>query len=296
MMVKNLSNPNTKLKFQNVIYKDRIKELAFRNDAFNKELERARFHQKQMEERLLQAGKMYVMGQLAGGIAHDFNNILTSILGHAEFARTFQLADDDPAKKSIEKIITASNRAAAMIKRILSFGSQKEIDSANIAIHPIVMEVINLIRVSIPKTIDIKLNLSATSDTIIGDPSMIHQVLMNLSINAAYAMRLTGGRMDVITEDFENTSNECPDLKPKSYIKILVKDTGDGMPDLVKNRILEPFFSTKQSNEGTGLGLFVVHNIVKSLQGCISVESELGKGSCFYVMFPKTTEKSTLKN
>lgn len=242
----------------------------------------------ELERQLQQAQKMEAIGTLAGGIAHDFNNILSAIRSNAEMARVFELSEGHPAHYSVEQIIRATERASALVHQILTFCRQGEGRFAEIDTHPIIKEVFKLLRSSLPATIEMRLNLKADSDVIMGDPSNIHQILMNLCTNAAYAMRENGGTLDIGTMNVRLNAEAASrqELRPGAYIELTVRDTGEGMPAPVRDRIFEPYYTTKPIGKGTGLGLSVVHGIVKNLKGSIRVESEAGKGSIFTVLLP----------
>jgi len=248
-----------------------------------------------LENQLLQAQKMEAIGTLAGGIAHDFNNILSAILGNAEIALLHELPGGHPARYSVEEVRKAAKRARDLVRQILAFSRQKDEQFDEISLGLIIKEVVQLLRASLPVTIEIRQELTTQSDTIIGDPGRIHQVLMNLGTNAAHAMRKTGGILDIRSADIEvdpKSANSYPGLKPGAYLKLSVSDTGLGMSPSVRERIFEPYFTTKQVGEGTGLGLSVVHGIVKSLNGSITVASNKGQGSIFTILLPKVEGRS----
>jgi CheY-like chemotaxis protein/two-component sensor histidine kinase len=203
------------------------------------------------------------------------------------------LAIDDVKRESLlhshlQEVLNAGLRAKDLVKQILTFSRQTEQETKPIQIKPIAKEVLRLIRASLPTTIEIKQNLQSDA-TVLADPTQIHQVLMNLCTNAGHAMCEKGGLLDVSSVDVElgpDYADQHPDLKPGPYLKVTVSDNGHGMPSNVLNQIFDPFFTTKEKGEGTGMGLSVVHGIVKSHGGAIAVYSELGKGSVFTVYFP----------
>lgn len=245
---------------------------------------------RQMEMQLQRSQRLEAIGTLAGGIAHDFNNILSAITGNAEIALLNEIPPDSPARYSIRQILKASKRAAGLVHQILKFSRQREQDAGPIDIVPIVKEVGKLIRASVPATIDIRVALGLPKAMIIGDPGGIHQVLMNLLTNAVYAMRITGGKLTVDLEETilnAKTAAGYPNLPAGPYIRLGVGDTGQGMSLAVQERIFEPYFTTKQKGEGTGLGLSVAHGIVTGLGGWIGAESEEGRGSRFDVLLPR---------
>ncbi|MBW2063722.1 MAG: PAS domain S-box protein [Deltaproteobacteria bacterium] len=244
---------------------------------------------KKLESQLQQAQKMEAIGTLAGGIAHDFNNILTSIFGYTEIAR-LGLPEGSKSKKDLEEVLRAANRARDLVNQILAFSRQRRQERRPLEVSPIVKEAIKLLRATLPSSIEIRQDIRTANGVVEADPTQIHQVLMNLCTNAAHAMRENGGvlnvSLDVIQLDEEFISKH-PDLKPGSYLKLIVSDTGCGMSQEIIKRIFEPYFTTKDKGEGTGLGLAVVHGIMQSYGGTITVESEVGSGSTFTVYLPK---------
>ena len=248
-----------------------------------------------LESQLMQAQKMEAIGTLAGGIAHDFNNILSAILGNAEIALLHELPKGHRARHSIEEVRKGAARARDLVRQILAFSRQKEAEFAEVSLGLIIKEVVQLLRASLPVTIEIRRELAAQSDMIAGDPGRIHQLLMNLCTNAAHAMRQTGGVLTIGSADIEldaRSANAYPGLEPGPYLKVSIGDTGHGMSPEVRERIFEPYFTTKQVGEGTGLGLSVVHGIVKSLGGSIAVKSTKGQGSVFDILLPKIKGRS----
>ncbi|MCK9295855.1 MAG: PAS domain S-box protein [Desulfobulbaceae bacterium] len=239
-------------------------------------------------ENLRQAQKMEAIGTLAGGIAHDFNNILGAILGFAEMAR--EKAADDIAGE-LDEVIRAAGRAADLVKQILTFSRQAELARQPIRIHLIAKEVLKLLRASIPATIDIRQDISPDCGTVLAEPTQMHQVFMNLCTNAYHAMRDKCGTLSVAMEPLRLDGSDArittQALSPGDYVKICVTDTGPGMSAGIMERIFEPYFTTKAKHEGTGLGLSVVHGIVKSHGGHIEVASEPGKGAAFTIYLPR---------
>jgi len=243
---------------------------------------------KHLESQLRQAQKMESIGTLAGGIAHDFNNILSPIMIHSEIGM-MELPPDNPIQHNLKEILKAGERARDMVKQILAFSRKEEGRRAEIKIIPILKEVLKLLRSSIPTTIDIHHNLEAESDTVLADPTQIHQIVLNLGTNAAHAMRERGGSLEVglVQEDLDSEAvAQYSDLNPGSYLKLTVSDTGCGIDGETMQKIFDPYFTTKGPGEGTGMGLAVIHGIVKSYGAHITVESELGKGTTFKVYLP----------
>jgi len=242
---------------------------------------------RKLEDKLLQAHKMDAIGTLAGGIAHDFNNILSSIIGFTELSLE-DVEKGSALEDNLNEVFTAGKRARDLVKQILAFARQTEDVSQPIQVDIIIKEVIKLIRSSIPAVIEIR--QSITSDSLIlGNPTQIHQILMNLCSNAAYAMEDKGGILDIALKDIviEHASRfEKTELKPGHYLQLTLADTGTGIPSDIIHSIFEPYFTTKPVGEGTGLGLSMVHGIVKSYGGQVTVESELGKGTVFTIYLP----------
>ena len=236
---------------------------------------------------------MEALGTLAGGISHDFNNILYGIIGYAEIAIHHQIADGHPARLSLDEILKASGRAVDLVEQILTFSRKKTRERVKFQLTTVIKEVLKLLRATIPATIEIKEKITTGSDFVLADPSEIHQVLMNLCTNANHAMRDKGGVLEICLGEKILTPPEVtfyPDLEPGPYLILTVNDTGHGMAAPIRDRIFEPYFTTKPTGEGTGLGLSVVHGIVKSCGGTITVESEPGKGSSFKVFLPPIEE------
>jgi len=243
---------------------------------------------KQTERQLQQVQKMESIGTLAGGIAHDFNNMLGIIVGNTELAM-YDVPEWNPARLNLEEIRTASMRARDMVKQILAFSRQSPQEMKPVRISPIIKESLKLLRSSIPTTIEIHQNISSESDTVRADPTQINQVLINLCTNAAHAMGEKAGVLEVSLEDIEldeDSAIHYYDLSSGKYVKLTVSDTGNAIEPKILERIFDPYFTTKKVGEGSGMGLSVVHGIVKSYGGGISVSSEPGKGTIFHILFP----------
>jgi PAS domain S-box-containing protein len=246
-----------------------------------------------LQSQLQQSQKMESIGTLAGGIAHDFNNILGIILGNAELAMD-DVPEWNPARKNLDEVRKACMRAKDVVRQILSFSRKSEIEQKSISIASVVAESLKLSRASIPTSIEIRQNIANDVDDILGDPTQIHQVMINLSTNAAHAMENDGGILEVTVENTEveeDTASQYPELNPGPHVHLGVSDTGDGIKPEVVGRVFDPYFTTKDVGKGTGMGLAVVHGIVKSHHGSISVESEPGKGATFKILFPAVKEK-----
>jgi two-component system, cell cycle sensor histidine kinase and response regulator CckA len=246
-----------------------------------------------LQSQLRQSQKMESIGTLAGGIAHDFNNILGIILGNAELAMD-DVAEWNPARQNLDEVRKACMRAKDVVRQILSFSRKSEVEQKSISIASVVAESLKLSRASIPTSIEIRQNIADDVDDILGDPTQIHQVMINFCANAAHAMENDGGILDVTlenTEVDEDTASQYPELNPGPHVHLCVRDTGDGIKPEIVDRVFDPYFTTKDVGKGTGMGLAVVHGIVKSHHGSISVESELGKGTTFKILFPAVKEK-----
>ncbi len=248
-------------------------------------------HEVRMEKQIRQSQKMEAIGTLAGGIAHDFNNILSAIMGYTELSLN-ELPQDSMIRNRMEKVMKACRRAADLVKQILAFSRRSEKEMKPVSMVSIADETVRLLRASLPATIEIRRKFTSRSGMILGDPTQIHQVLMNLCTNAAHAMEERGGILGVSLTDVKNDSSgrfRYKNLAPGPYVKLTVTDTGHGMDRAVMERIFEPFFTTKGSGKGTGMGLAVTHGIVEAHKGMISVYSEPGKGTTFHVLFPELT-------
>jgi PAS domain S-box-containing protein len=240
------------------------------------------------ENQLRQAQKMEAIGTLAGGIAHDFNNILGVIIGCSELARD-NLPNDHIAKSDMEKVLDAGLRAKSLVRQILTFSRQTESAQRPLLIQPFVKEVAKFLQTTLPNTVEICLKAEVEGAAILADPTEIQQVLMNLCTNAAHAMAPTGGEihLDLSETDIDvETAARITEINPGNYLSLTVSDRGEGIPDDVIDRIFDPFFTTKRVGEGTGLGLSVVHGIVKKYAGAVLVDSRAGHGTSFRVLLP----------
>lgn len=243
--------------------------------------------QKFLERSLRQSQKMEAIGTLAGGIAHDFNNILFSIIGYSELSLD-EVEQSSSLQGNLNEILEAGKRAKDLVRQILTFSRHTEHELSPIQIDLIVKETVALLRASLPTTIEIQKNIK-TDAMALSDPTQLHQILMNLCVNASYAMREKGGILAIDLESVEidaDSSGKYPDLKAGPYINMSVRDTGHGISSEMLNRIFDPFFTTKTREHGTGLGLSVIHGIVKNFGGAIYAFSELGNGSIFKVFIP----------
>ena len=242
---------------------------------------------KEMENRLQQAQKMEAIGTLAGGIAHDFNNILFPIVGISELMME-ECPKDSPLHDNLSQILRAGKRGSELVKQILSFSRQTDHQVMPMRLHHVLKEVLKLVRQTIPANIKIKQNIQNQCGMVNADPTQIHQVAMNLITNAYHALGSTGGEIGValLETEIDDKRNSFMDMKPGKYATLTVSDTGSGMPPELMEKVFEPYFTTKEQGKGTGLGLAVVHGIIKEHHGEIKVYSEYGKGTVFYVYLP----------
>ena len=240
------------------------------------------------ERQMQQVLKLQAIGTLAGGIAHDFNNILFPIIGYTEISMD-DVPEDSPIRRNLEEILKAANRARELVQQILTFSRQNGRERKPIRVQVIVQEALRLLRASIPKTIEIRTDIEEGCNAIMGDPTQIHQVIMNLCTNAYQAMQETGGTLDVrLTEThigYQETVKRIG-IKMGPHLHLIVRDEGVGMEPAVLHRIFEPYYTTKEPGKGTGLGLSVIHGIVKNHGGFITVESTPSRGSTFHVYLP----------
>jgi len=240
-----------------------------------------------LQDQLRQAQRLEAIGTLAGGIAHDFNNILAAICGYTELSLS-KVSSDSPLSSYLHNVLQAGRRASELIDQILTFSRKREEVKKPVQISLVVKEVLKLLRASLPTTIEIRHRIEPEQGYVFADSTGIHQVLMNLCTNAAHAMQEKGGILEITLEeiDLDNKHTTQLQLKPGSYQKMTVTDTGHGMEPYILERVFEPYFTTKEKCQGTGLGLSVAHGIVTSHGGAITASSNPGKGSTFTVYLP----------
>ncbi|WP_321494282.1 ATP-binding protein [uncultured Desulfobacter sp.] len=252
---------------------------------------------RQMENRLHHSQKMEAIGTLAGGIAHDFNNILFPVIGFSQMMIN-DLPENSIMKNQVQSVLDGALRAKNLVQQILTFSRETEHEYRPLKLQLIVKEALKLARASLPSTIRITSNIPKDLSMVMADPTQIHQITMNLLTNAFHAMEENGGELSVAISEVLVTESDppVPKMFPGDYLCLTIKDTGCGMDKQTISRIYEPYFTTKKSGKGSGLGLFVVHGIVKNLHGDICVHSSPGKGSSFSVYLPKFVDKQENNN
>ncbi len=271
---------------------DRTKQLTVANKDLKKEIEMRKQEEKEkvrLESQLLQLQKMETIGTLAGGVAHDFNNILTPILGYTEMALE-ELSMESTLRYDIEQINNAALRGKDLVQQILTFSRQVDFDKKPLQLNEIVIEALNLTRASFPSNIEIRQELDPVCGTVLADASQMHQIVMNLFTNSYHAMLAKGGILNVklFARDFNSKDvKRSSKVKKGTYVCLLVSDTGHGMDKQTKDRIFEPFFTSKEVGTGSGLGLSVVHGIVNNNGGFIEVDSKKGVGTTFRIYLPR---------
>jgi PAS domain S-box-containing protein len=259
------------------------------------ERKRAEEEKAKLESRIRHAQKMEAIGTLAGGIAHDFNNILFPIMGYTEMTMD-DLPKESQAYQNLLEISKACARAGELVRQILTFGRQREQEQTVFKLHPIVKESLKLIRSSLPSTISIRQDIDSKCPPVCGDPTQIHQIMMNLCTNAYHAMETRGGELKISLSEVRLAAEDLmgyPNMTPGSYVKLSVSDTGAGMTEEIRKKIFDPFFTTKPVGKGTGLGLAVVHGIVTQMKGNIHVYSEPGIGTTFVIVIPSVQSLQT---
>ncbi len=246
-----------------------------------------------LQQHLRQAQKLEALGTLAGGIAHDFNNILNPIFINTELV-LLDAALDEESRRELELALRAAERGRDLVRQIITFSRQKEKERKPSRIGPVVKETMKFLRSTIPAPVEIREHIEPETGFILADPSQVHQIVMNLCNNSAYAMRERGGVLDVALAEVEvdvDMALRHPDIKPGPFLRLTITDTGTGMTPEVIERAFDPFFTTKKPGEGSGMGLAVVHGIVRDYEGAVTVYSEVGKGTTFNVFFPRVPAK-----
>ncbi len=243
-----------------------------------------RTEQRQTEQQLRHAQKMEAIGTLAGGIAHDFNNVLTPIIGYAEIMRLMGEREKNPDATSMQfvsEILVAARRAKSLVEQILTFSRGREQKELPQFLHPIVKEVLKLLRVTLPSTIEVREEIDTNCGMVSVDPVQLHQVLLNLCTNSSQAI---GDDKGVITVRLQKGE---ADITGRDWVELSVIDDGPGIPPDLRERVFEPYFTTKEKGQGTGMGLAMVHGIVSKCGGRIELTSEVGSGTSFRLSFPR---------
>jgi len=249
-----------------------------------------------LERQLLQSQKMEAIGTLAGGIAHDFNNILTSIINSIELA-LMDIAPETPAGKDLERALKAAQRGSGLVKQILTFSRPSQEGFQPTRIQDVLHDALGLLKASLPRNIEIVSNVREDLPPVMADPTQVNQILMNLTTNAFQALRDTGGRMDITLDvaELDSSAAELRNVVPGCYLRLIVADTGPGIPAEIVDKIFDPFFTTKGKAEGTGLGLAVVLGIIKGHKGSIEAESAPHKRTAFTVYIPITDTDEAMR-
>jgi PAS domain S-box-containing protein len=277
----------TEVKFTEARAGDRILHTVFIRDISARK--RAAEELDRLEAQLRHAQKMETVGTLAGGIAHDFNNILTPIIGYVELALGEPLPADTTA--DLGQVLAAATRAKDLARQILMFSRRGEMVFSTIDVGPIVKEALKLLRASLPATIEIASSIAPDVAPVVGDPTQLHQVLMNLCTNAYHAMRDHGGVLDVRVDMVDVDTMTGGSAADQRAVRFVVRDTGQGMNAATLERLFEPFFTTKPVGEGTGLGMSIVHGIIAQHGGTITVESAPGSGTTFEIHLPSAEQE-----
>jgi signal transduction histidine kinase/ActR/RegA family two-component response regulator len=268
---------------------ERVQERTAELATTLEQLQAEMVERQRLTEELRQGQKMEAVGRLAGGVAHDFNNILAAIIGYTELA-TLNMPASSPAWHQLQEVLKACQRAKALVQQILTFSRRTEQAYTPVQLSPLVKEALALLRASLPSTIEIRQHIAPDVGAVLADPSQLHQVIINLCANAEYAMRQTGGVLDVRLEAVDvdaMLAAQHPTLRLGPHVRLTVRDTGQGISPEVVQRIYDPFFTTKAAGEGTGIGLSVVHGIVVNHGGTITVESQVGQGTTFTIYLPR---------
>jgi two-component system, cell cycle sensor histidine kinase and response regulator CckA len=249
---------------------------------------------RKLEDQLAQSQKMEAIGTLAGGIAHDFNNILAAIMGYAELM-SMQVKGQPRVEANLDSLRQASSRAAALVRQILTFSRKEEHSRQPVQLAHVLAEPLSLLRATLPAMIAFDIAVEKNLPSVLADMTQIHQVVMNLGTNAAHAMSGRAGRFGIKLDEVSLAPAQAAEiggLKPGPHVRLTVSDTGRGMTPAVQARIFEPFFTTKALGEGTGLGLAVVHGVMQSHEGAVTVRSAPDQGTTFELFFPAHAEAS----
>ena len=270
--------------------KTRTYEIERAKQRLEEELSQRRHLEHERTEMLLQlqqSQKMEAIGTLAGGIAHDFNNILSAVVGFTELC-LFDAEKGSMMSSNLQQVLSAALRAKELVRQILTFSRQSRPETRPVQIKSIINEALRLLRATLPASVEIASDIQSDVH-VMADPTQLHQVVMNLCTNAGQAMVDEGGRLNVELRNIEidqRSSADYEDIVPGYYVELTVTDNGSGMTEATLGRIFDPFFTTKEKGQGTGMGLAVVHGIVKSCKGDVSVSSQVGKGTDFRIILP----------
>jgi PAS domain S-box-containing protein len=257
---------------------------------------RAHEERERLESQLQQAQKMEAIGALAGGIAHDFNNILSAIIGYTELAMFNEGAEH--CRAELKQALLAANRARDLIKQILAFSRQTDEERMPIRVGLVTKECVKFLRATIPSTIEIKTRIDEKSGTVLANSVELHQIIMNLCTNALHAIGDRGGTLEIAVREVQIDQPQTQGaigLEVGPYVRVSVKDTGGGIPPEIIGKIFDPYFTTKAKGVGTGLGLAVVHGIVRKSGGAIQVETVPGQGSTFHILLPRVHQPTAQK-
>ena len=253
----------------------------------------AEAERRQLEEQLRHSQKMEAIGTLAGGVAHDFNNVLSAIIGFTEFARN---ATTDPqVRADLTEALQAAERGRQIIERVLAFSRRKPLEPRPLALDELVKEVAGLLRATLPASIAVRTVVSPGTPRVLADPGSLHQVLMNLSTNAAHSMP-TGGELEIRLEPFyvrDSVARARPNLREGTYTRLAVRDTGHGIDPSLRDRVFEPFFTTRSQGSGTGLGLAIVHGIIRDHEGVVELTSAVGTGTTVECLLPALDQEGS---
>ena len=264
------------------------KLLRYQNSILEKKVEERTNALARSEKQLQQVMKLQAIGTLAGGIAHDFNNILFPIVGYTELTMD-DIPQDSQARKNLEEVLKATNRAKGLVQQILTFSRQNGQELKPLKVQILIKEALKLLRATIPSSIEINSSIDEECGLVKGDPTQIHQVIMNLCTNAYHALQDNSGKIEVCLKEANlsyEQSSERIGMQVGRHLELIVKDNGHGMTHQVMERIFDPYYTTKELGKGTGLGLSVIHGIIKNHGGDISVSSQPDAGSMFSVYLP----------
>jgi PAS domain S-box-containing protein len=267
----------------------RVLERTAELSAANARLAQEITERQQLEALIVQTQKMEALGTLAGGMAHSFNNLLFAILGFSELLRA-EVAPESRAAEYVHEVYTAGLRAKELVRHILTFSRREVGVRSPVELGLLIQETLRLLRAVLPATIELRVQLNALGGLVLANATQLQQVLINVASNAADAMRASGGVLEIVLDHAEvapSVAAHHPTLRPGSYLRVTIRDTGPGMAPEVLERIFEPFFTTKPVGEGTGMGLAIAHGVVSSHGGAMVVESCLGQGTTLTIYLPQ---------